>query len=179
MRSSVVLDFDGGTHRDVSTGSPILDFWLRQFAYYGQFNLGLQVTSDRPMHCHQLCVEVGLALGHAIRECLEDSRDIRRMASTHAVVEDALMLVAIDLGGRSHFSWDVNPGRETIAEISSQSARELFAALCDEGRMALHVRQESGVNANNVLESVFRGLGRSLHVAAELVDRSGGNGSRR
>lgn len=179
MRVSVVLDFDGGTVRDVSTGSPILDEWLRQFAFFGQFNLGLQMSADRPVHDHQLLTEIGLALGQAIRECLEETRDLERSASWTSPVEDALVLVALDLGNRTYFSWNLEPGREVIAELSAQSLRELFRAMADEGRFTLHVHQMSGSNANNLFESVFRGLGRALHEAAIQVDRTGETRARR
>ena len=66
----VVLDLDGGTRRDVSTGIGFFDHMLCHMAFHGYLDIGISVEGDLVVDDHHTVEDVGIVLGRAIREAL-------------------------------------------------------------------------------------------------------------
>lgn len=169
----LVLDLDGGTRCDVLTGIGFFDHMLHQVAFHGQMDLGLTCEGDLHVDDHHSVEDVGICLGHAIRKALDEGASIERYASLHQPMDDALVLVAIDISGRPYLAWDVEFSRERINGLSLESIREFFQALVNHAGINLHVRKIAGHNDHHVAEAIFKGFARSLHRATRTRERPG------
>lgn len=168
----LVLDLDGGNRRDVQTGIGFFDHMLEQLAFHGIFNLGVQVEGDLSIDDHHTVEDVGIVLGRAFKEAL-GNEPIERYASLHSVMDDALVLVAIDVSGRGQLHWDVPFSRERLGMLSTECVREFFHAFAHHAGVTLHVRRIASINDHHLCEAAFKGLGRSLHQASRVSDRRG------
>lgn len=167
-----VLDLDGGTRRDISTQVGFFDHLLQQMAFHGQFDLGLSVEGDLHVDDHHTVEDVGIVLGRALREAMH-SEPIERYASVHSPMDEALILVAIDLSGRGVLTFDCPFRREKIGELSTECIREFFRAFCAHGGVTLHIHRICGENDHHVAEAIFKGVGRALHAATRRTERRG------
>lgn len=167
-----VLDLDGGERQDIGTGLGFFDHMLHQLAFHGCINLGLSVEGDLHVDDHHTIEDVGIVLGRCIREALV-GQAIERFASNHTVMDDALVLVALDLSGRGVLTFDVPFRREKIGDMSSECVKEFFRALCAHAGLTLHIHRIAGENDHHLCEAVFKGFGRALHDATRVSDRRG------
>lgn len=169
----LVLDLDGGNRCDVATGVPFLDHMLHQLAFHGRIDLGVSVDGDQHVDDHHSVEDVGIALGLAIRKALVDAPAITRFASNHTSMDDALVLVAVDLSGRPFLGWNVEFRRESIGDLATENIREFFQAVSSHAGMNIHVHKISGINDHHVCEAVFKGFGLALHAATVRSERKG------
>lgn len=165
-RVQVVLDLDGGTRRDITTGIAVFDQMLKLFAQHGALDLGITVEADADVDDTPIVSEVGAAVGMALRIALADSGSSTRSTSFSEPVGDALVLMAVDLGGRGQMVFNVEFSREKIGTLSTQNLKEFLRAFASESGATLHVHKFFGENDHSVAESIFKGLGRCLREAS-------------
>lgn len=158
----VVLDLDGGTRRDVTTGIASFDQLLKLMALHGSFDLGITVEADSGVDDTPIVSEVGAALGMALRIALNESGAATHSVSFHEPVGDALVLSALDLTGRGQLVFNAEFDRERIGALATQSLEEFFRSFASECSATLHIHKVCGSNDHAVAESMFRGLGRCL-----------------
>ena len=168
---NVVLDLDGGSRQDISTGVGFFDHMLELMAFHGLLDVGIRAEGDLTVDDHHTVEDVGIVLGRAIRQCLVESEPIVRYASNHTPMDDALILVALDISGRGGLHYDVSFQRHFLGELSTECVREFFSALASHGGLNLHVRQVAGTNDHHICEAVFKGVGLALHEATRKSDR--------
>lgn len=173
----LVLDLDGGSRRDVSTGIAFFDHMLAQLAFHGQFDFGVNAEGDLHVDDHHTVEDVGICLGRAIRDALMED-PIVRYASNHTVMDDALILVALDVSGRGQLYYDVKFHREKVGDLSTECVREFFSALAHNAGISLHIKQESGENDHHICEAIFKGFGLAIHNATRTMERRGPNSTK-
>lgn len=172
-RVQVVLDLDGGTRRDVLTGIQFFDHMLAQLAFHGQFNLGVGAEGDLEVDDHHTVEDVGIVLGQAFRQALDVDDAIVRYGSNLTPMDEALILVAIDMSGRGILRYDVDFRRDKIGALSTECIREFLRAFVMHAGFTLHIRKMAGENDHHVCEAIFKGLGRAIYEATRKVDRRG------
>ncbi len=59
-------------------------------------------------------------------------------------------------------------------EFDTYLAKEFFQAFCVNGAFNLHINGRYGVNEHHVLESIFKALGRALHMATRINEKISG-----
>lgn len=177
-RVQVVLDLDGGTRSNISTGIGFFDHMLDLFAFHGGLNLGVQCEGDRHIDDHHSIEDVGIVLGKAIGHVLNDpTLKIRRYASNVTPMDEALILCAIDVSGRGFLSFNVPFTRERIGEMSTECVQEFFKSVAYHSGVTMHFVKQSGSNDHHVCEACFKAFGRALAEAATIVDRNSGPAS--
>jgi imidazoleglycerol-phosphate dehydratase len=177
-RVQVVLDLDGGTRRDVLTGIAFFDHMLAQFAFHGQFNVGISAEGDLEVDDHHTVEDVGIVLGQALRQALEAEQSIVRYGSNMTPMDEALVMVALDLSGRGVLVYDVPFVRASIGELSTECVREFLRAFAMHAGITLHVRKIAGENDHHICEAIFKGLGRALYEATRPIDRKGSSSTK-
>lgn len=170
----VRLDLDGrGTHA-ISTGMPFLDHMLELVAVHGLFDLTVRAKGDIEVDQHHTVEDLGLVLGAAIDEALGDRKGLTRYASLEIPMDECLVSVALDLGGRPYFATDLRPKTRIVGSFDSTLVPDFFVALCQGARCTLHVRQLAGGNTHHLLEAAFKAFGRALDVASQRDPRRRG-----
>lgn len=172
-RITVVLDLDGGTRRDISTGIAFFDHMLAQLAFHGQFDLGVKAEGDLEIEDHHTVEDVGIVLGQAFSQALENADPIERYASNHTAMDDALILCALDISGRPGFYWEGEFRREKLGGLSTENVHEFFKSLAMNAGFTLHVRKIDGHNDHHVVEATFKAVGRAIFAATRSIERRG------
>ncbi len=172
-RVQIVLDLDGGTRQDITTGIPFFNHMLQQLAFHGQVDIGLSAEGDLEIDDHHTVEDCGIVLGQALYQALDQSDPIVRYASNHTPMDEALVLVALDFSGRSILHFDVDWKREKIGDLSTECVREFFRALSAHARLTLHIKKIHGENDHHVCEAIFKAFGRALHEAVAKTERRG------
>ncbi|MBL8088305.1 MAG: imidazoleglycerol-phosphate dehydratase HisB [Chthonomonas sp.] len=169
-RVQVVLDFDGGTRRDVSTGVGFFDHMLQLMAFHGHFDLGVKAEGDTHVDDHHTVEDVGIVLGKAIRIALEESNAIERYGDVASPMDEALVLIALDICGRGQLHYDLQFTRTEIGAMATENIKEFFRALCQHAGITLHIDMLRGNNDHHIAEATFKGFGRALRRAVERTD---------
>lgn len=168
----VVLDLDGGTRSDISTGIAFFDHMLTQMCFHGEIDFGVISEGDIEVDDHHTVEDIGICLGQAINEALHDE-PIKRYASNHTPMDEALVMAAVDVSGRGQLYYDVAFQREKLGGLSTECVREFFRALAAHSGITIHLRKVAGENDHHICEATFKAFGRALHEATRISERKG------
>ena len=166
------LNLDGAGKSSIDTGVGFLNHMLTLFAAHGKFDLTVVCRGDTEVDDHHSVEDIGICLGTAFRETLGDKRGITRYGSFLLPMDEALILCAVDLSGRSCLCDELEIPTQKIGTFDTELVEEFLLGFVRSCPMSLHLRQLSGKNAHNIVEGALKGLGRALKQALEL-DGSG------
>jgi imidazoleglycerol-phosphate dehydratase len=116
--------------------------------------------------------DVGICLGDAIRKALGEARGIQRYGMALIPMDEALASVALDLSMRPWLVFHMKLKRSRIGTFDLELVEEFFKALCNHGRMTLHINLLYGRNSHHMIEGVFKGFGRALRQAISVDEWS-------
>lgn len=170
----VSLSLDGRGQFRGETGIGFFDHMLNLLVRHALFDVELRARGDLMVDGHHTVEDTGLALGTALQEALGDRRGIRRYASVHLPMDEALVLVALDLSNRPYLSFDLPVPSPLVGGFATELAEEFCRALTATAGITLHVRLLNGQNSHHILEALFKGLGRALREAAARDPRETG-----
>ena len=170
----VRFDLDGAGVHDVSTGMPFLDHMLELVAVHGLFDLTVKAKGDIAVDQHHTVEDLGLVLGAAIDDALGDRKGLVRYASLEIPMDECLVSVALDLGGRPFFASDLKPKTRIVGSFDSTLVPDFFVALTQGAKCTLHIRQLAGGNTHHLLEATFKAFGRALDAATQRDPRRRG-----
>lgn len=169
-RITLALEIDGTGAYEIKTGCGFLDHMLELFARHGRFDLAIECEGDTQVDYHHTTEDIGIALGAAFRDALEDKRGINRYGSMLLPMDEALVLCAADISGRSCVSFDVRLPAPKVGDFDTELVQEFILALSREMGLTVHVKQIAGENTHHIIEAVFKGLGRALRTACAIEE---------
>jgi imidazoleglycerol-phosphate dehydratase len=173
-RVSVQVDLDGTGQADVSTGIGFLDHMLTSLARHARFDLTVRAEGDLYVDQHHTAEDVGITLGQAFNQALGDRAGIRRFGHAIVPLDEALALVAVDLGGRGWPVIDLPFNGPTIGGLATEMIPHLLQSFAQDGRLNLHVRLMAGENDHHRAEATFKALARALDDATRPDPRLAG-----
>lgn len=173
-RIRVQVDLDGSGRSEVKTGIGFFDHMLELLARHGYLDLELEAEGDLETGAHHTVEDAGIALGVAFERAWGTKDGIARYATAHLPMDEALVMVSLDLSGRPYLAYAVDLPPVQIGGFDSVLAQEFLQALVANARVTCHVRQLAGTNPHHVVEAVFKGFGRALHDATRVVRPGGG-----
>ena len=168
---TATVDLDGNGVFDVSTGVGFLDHMLEQLSRHSLIDISLKAKGDVHIDFHHTTEDSGIALGQAVARALVDRKGIRRYASLHLPMDEALTRAAIDVSGRPYLIWKVAFNRPKIGDFDTELVREWFQAFAMNAGVTLHVETLYGDNNHHIAESCFKALARCLREAIAIDPR--------
>jgi imidazoleglycerol-phosphate dehydratase len=168
---TATVDLDGNGVFDVSTGVGFLDHMLEQLSRHSLIDISLKARGDVHIDFHHTTEDSGIALGQAVARALGDRKGIRRYASLHLPMDEALTRAAIDVSGRPYLIWKVAFNRPKIGDFDTELVREWFQAFAMNAGVTLHVETLYGDNNHHIAESCFKALARCLREAIAIDPR--------
>ena len=168
---SLAIALDGSGKSAISTGIGFFDHMLDQIARHGLFDLEIAAKGDLHIDDHHTVEDVGIALGQAIKQALGDRKGIRRYATAHVPMDEALTRVALDLSGRAFLVFEAQFPTPKIGTFDTELVREFFQALAGNCGANVHVDNIRGANSHHIAESCFKALARALREAVEIDPR--------
>ena len=165
---SLTLNLDGTGQAQIESGCGFLDHMLTLFARHGRFDLSLSCKGDTEVDFHHTVEDIGICMGEALASALGDKRGICRYAQQLLPMDEALVLLAVDLCGRSYLGYRVTGLKERVGTFDTELAEEFLLALTRSAGVTLHVQMLSGCNTHHMIEAVFKALGRALKDAVKI-----------
>lgn len=166
------LNLDGSGRSSIATECGFLDHMLTLFAAHGKFDLEVTCIGDTQVDDHHSVEDIGICLGTAFQNALGEKRGIARYGSFLLPMDEALILCAVDLSGRSCLCYDLNIPTEKIGIFDTELIEEFLLGFVRNCPMSLHLKQLAGKNAHHIAEGAFKALARALK-AAVAQDGSG------
>lgn len=162
------LNLDGTGASNIDTGCGFLNHMLTLLAKHGMFDLDVTCTGDTDVDYHHTTEDIAIVLGDALCEALGDHRGICRYGHIILPMDEALILCAVDLGGRSCLGYELHIPTEKVGDFDTELTEEFMASLARAGKMNLHLQQLAGRNSHHIIEGAFKALARSLRMAASI-----------
>lgn len=170
---SLQLNLDGRGVSDVQTGCGFLDHMLTLFAAHGRFDLTVKCVGDTQVDDHHTVEDIGICLGKAFAEVLGDKRGIVRYGSQILPMDEALVLCAVDLSGRTYLGYRLDIPTQKIGTFDTELVEEFFWAFVRSCPMNLHLQQMAGTNSHHIVEGAFKAFARAMRQAVVVEDVNG------
>lgn len=164
------LVIDGSGEHDISTGIPFFDHMLTHIARHGFFDLKVSATGDTEVDFHHSVEDIGICLGQAFKIALDGYKGIVRYGNALVPMDEALVSVAMDIGGRPHLVFNAEIKREKVGEFDTELVEEFLKAFSNHLGCNLHVNVMYGSNTHHIIEAIFKALAKALD-AATMIDK--------
>ena len=152
--TNVRLDIRPGTGQArIDTGVSFLNHMMTVLARYSALDVDLSATGDLK---HHLIEDVAISMGEAFRLIIP--ADCARYGDRVIPMDDALVHVAVDTGGRSYYR----------GPLPSSLYDHWMRSFADNAGMTLHLRVLRGRDRHHIVEAAFKALGLALRDS--LVD---------
>ncbi|MBU0534454.1 MAG: imidazoleglycerol-phosphate dehydratase HisB [Candidatus Omnitrophica bacterium] len=175
---ALVLNIDGEGKSEISTGIPFLDHMLTLFSKHGLFDLELKAGGDLDVDIHHTNEDIGLCLGDALSEALNNKEGIKRFGSSFVPMDEALTRVAVDISGRASFYLDSEkiefPAPLEKDKYDGPNLKHFLQSFAQRGGLNLHISILKGEDFHHISESIFKGLGKALDEATRIDPRTKG-----
>ncbi len=165
------LIIDGTGKSEIDTGCGFLDHMLILFSKHGRFDLTVKCKGDTEVDYHHSAEDIGIALGSAFSEALGDMKGIKRYADIILPMDEALVLEAIDVSGRSFLQFDAPIPTEKVGDFDTELTEEFFLAFTRKAGVTLHIKMLSGKNSHHIIEGIFKAFGRVLGEASSIDEK--------
>ncbi len=162
------LELDGRGEAKIDTGVGFLDHMLTLFAVHGRFNLAVKCKGDTYVDDHHSVEDIGICLGIAFAEALGEKRGITRYGDIILPMDEALILSAVDISGRSCLNFDLEIKRRKVGTFDTELVEEFWTAFTREAGICLHLKQLAGKNTHHIIEGAFKAAARSLRKAVSI-----------
>lgn len=170
----LTLNLDGCGKSEIATGCGFLDHMLTLFAAHGRFNLKLTCKGDTWVDDHHTVEDVGICLGQAFSQALGDKRGVTRYGSFLLPMDEALILSAVDISGRTCLCYQLEIPTEKIGSFDTELVEEFFLGFVRQCPMSLHIRKLAGTNSHHIAEGAFKSVARSLKAAVAMDPAANG-----
>lgn len=173
-RIELGLKLDGTGRADIQTRVPFFDHMLELFARHSLIDLEVRAEGDLEVDYHHTVEDVGLVLGRGLREALGESRGINRYGHALLPMDEVLVRVAVDAGGRPYLGYQVRTPALYVRDFNILLVREFLQALVNQAGINLHVILEAGEEPHHIAEAIFKGFARAFRMAVESDPRRSG-----
>lgn len=159
----VFIDLDGNGKADISTGLGFFDHMLEQIAKHSGVDLNITTKGDLHVDEHHTIEDTAIALGEAILQALGNKIGIERYGFC-LPMDDNIIEVAIDFGGRPWLVWNTEFKREKIGDVPTEMFKHFFKSLSDSAKCNLYIKAE-GTNEHHKIEGIFKAFAKSIKMA--------------
>ena len=168
---NISFDLDGQGTSNLDTGMGFFEHMLNLFTTHGQFNLKVECSGDLFVDGHHSVEDIGIALGQAFTKAMGDKVGIKRYGTAFVPMDEALIMVSLDLSGRAFLNYEVLVKAQMIGDYDTELTEEFLRAFAFNAGITLHVKMMAGSNSHHIVEGVFKALARALREALTIDER--------
>jgi len=169
--AEVEIDIDAPGEVKVETSIPFFNHILETMFYYMNSSTKIKILDKKPCDDHHVVEDAAIAIGEALAKCLENKIGIKRFSYAIVPMDDALVLVAIDISGRGGGYIDLGLEKISIGGMNAENIEHFIETLANRSRVTIHVLKLKGKNLHHIIEASFKGLGMALHDASRIITR--------
>ncbi len=167
---NVKVNLDGRGEGRISTGIRFLDHMLETLSKHSLIDIFVDAKGDLD---HHVIEDVGITLGEAILKALGKKKGIFRFGSSVAPMDDALVAVALDCGGRAYVKVNLRLEGEEVEGVKAQDIIHFFTSFANAAQINLHINTIYGENDHHKVEAAFKALAMALRRSVEIDPRRG------
>lgn len=164
----LILNVDGTGKSEIDSGCGFLDHMLTLFSKHGRFDLQLVCKGDTEVDFHHTVEDIGICLGLAFKQALGDKKGINRYGDVILPMDEALILSAVDISGRSYLNYGLKLRAKRVGSFDTELVEEFFIAFTSNAGLNLHVKQLEGRNTHHIIEGAFKSVARCLKQAVAI-----------
>jgi len=112
--------------------------------------------------------DVFITLGEAMLRALGEKRGIQRFGEAVVPMDEALVLVAVDLSGRPYFATNLKFSQKKVEDLETEMVTHVLRTFSSSARFTLHVLILQEGEDHHKIEAVFKALGIALSRAWSL-----------
>ena len=161
----VKLNIDGKGKYEIKTPIGFFTHMIGSFAKHGLFDIKLDAKGDLEVDQHHTIEDTGIVLGQAFKEALGDKKGINRAGYFIFPMDEALAIVALDIGGRPYLKFDAKFKRRFCGELDTDLLEDFFygfsVGLC--ANLALQARY--GRSDHHKIEALFKAFAKAMKTA--------------
>lgn len=162
------INLDGGGKSNIDTGCGFLDHMLTLFARHGRFDLDVTCKGDTYVDYHHTAEDIGIVLGEAFACAIGDKKGITRYGNFILPMDEALIMSAVDISGRSYLGYSLEIPTEKVGDFDTELVEEFWLGFVRNAQVTLHIRQLAGTNSHHIIEGAFKSVARSLKAAIAI-----------
>ena len=167
------LRIKGEGKADINSGIGFFDHMLEGFSKHGDFDLKIICKGDLNVDSHHTVEDIGIVLGQAIKQACADKAGINRYATFIQPMDDALVLVSVDLCNRAYLNMNYVFPVERVGYFETETLKEFFRAVSDNAGMNIHIKVLDGENTHHIIEATFKAFANALNIALSDSGRTG------
>ena len=162
------VNLDGTGKYSIDSGCGFLNHMLDLFSKHSRIDLSVICNGDTEVDFHHTAEDIGIALGEAIKTATGNKAGINRYGHIILPMDEALILAAVDFGGRAFLNFDAEIPSSKVGEFDTELVEEFFAAFTRSAELNLHIKKLDGKNSHHIIEGIFKAVARALAIAVEI-----------
>lgn len=169
-RIFVQCNIDGRGNFSINTGLNFLNHVLEQFSKHSLIDLVIRAEGDLHIDEHHTVEDVGLVLGSVLTEALGQRKGINRYGFL-LPMDDTLVEVAVDLGGRPYLVFNCEFVREKVGDVPTELIEHFFKSVADTLKANIHINVRYSKNEHHKIEAMFKAFAKSMKIAVAADPR--------
>ena len=164
----VKINLDGEGKYNINSGIGFFDHMLEALSKHSSFDLDVKCKGDLNVDCHHTVEDIGIVIGSAFDKALSSKDGISRYYSFTIPMDDALVMCAVDLCGRSYYESNCHFDTLKCGDFETETTDEFFRSFADNARINLHFVVLRGYNAHHIIEAMFKSFAKCLKEAVKI-----------
>ena len=171
---TITVNLDGTGKSNLDTPVPFLNHMLDQVTRHGLIDLDIKASGDTHIDDHHTVEDLGITLGMAVAKAIGDKKGLTRYGHAYVPLDESLSRVVLDFSGRPGLFMHADFTRGQVGDFDVDLSQEFFQGFVNHAFVTLHIDNIRGANAHHQVETIFKGFGRALRMAASSDDRMTG-----
>ncbi|MBR6071920.1 MAG: imidazoleglycerol-phosphate dehydratase HisB [Acholeplasmatales bacterium] len=164
----VKLNLDGEGKYNIDSGIGFFNHMLEALSKHSSFDIDVKCKGDLDVDCHHTVEDIGIVLGDCFNKALVSKDGISRYYSFTIPMDDALVMCAVDLCGRSYYESNCRFDTLKCGDFETECTDEFFRSFADNAKINLHFVILRGYNAHHIIEAMFKSMAKCLKEAVKI-----------
>ena len=165
---SIELTVEGTGKYNIQTPVGFFTHMLESFTKHGLFDISLKADGDLHVDQHHLVEDCGIVLGQTFKNALGDKKGINRAGYFVYPMDEALAVVAIDIGGRPFLQYETNFKRRFCGELDTDLLEDFFLGFAINLGANVVVRMPYGRSDHHKIEAIFKAFAKAMKMACSI-----------
>lgn len=164
----ITLNIDGSGNAKIVSPIGFFTHMLETFVKHGRFNLAAKIKGDIDVDQHHLLEDTGYCLGMAFNKALGNKKNIERAGFFIHPMDEALVMVAIDISGRSLLNFSGKFKGNKIGDLNLDVVYDFFSGFVNGCLCTIHIKVFAGRSDHHKAEAVFKAFARAMNQACRI-----------
>ncbi|MEK6949856.1 MAG: imidazoleglycerol-phosphate dehydratase HisB [Nanoarchaeota archaeon] len=162
---NVKLNIDGKGKYEISTPIGFFTHMLEAFSKHGLFDIKIKAKGDIEVDQHHTIEDIGIVLGRAFKKALGDKKGINRAGYFVYPMDEALAVVAVDIGGRPYLQYDAKFKERLCGSFDTDTLEDFFYGFTAGLGANVAVRMPYGRRDHHKIEAIFKAFAKAMKMA--------------